>query len=170
MFKYFSSRSYLYSDLQCLGDIFQWYDKKVIFLDRWFLLIGVILQLLQSFESWISDNIVLTLPMLTLLSSWVQGRKDFWKPSKLCHIVIHCIVLANYSHTQVKVHGTVRPRNGPITGPFFVPSIYQHFKAWKPVMVPLFLLFIRARYNEPVIIYTGPLSRARYNEPVTGPL
>ena len=38
----------------------------------------------------------LTLPMLRLLSSEAQGRKDFWKPSKPSHVGIHWIALAEY--------------------------------------------------------------------------
>ena len=35
-------------------------------------------------------QIVLTLPMLRLFSSKAQGHKDFWKPSKPCHVGILC--------------------------------------------------------------------------------
>ena len=44
----------------------------------------------------------LTLPMLRLLSSKGQGGKDFWKTLKPCHVVIHCIALAEYS--QMSTH------------------------------------------------------------------
>ena len=40
----------------------------------------------------------LTLPMLRLLSSKAQERKDFWKTSKPCHAGTHWIALAEYSH------------------------------------------------------------------------
>ena len=36
---------------------------------------------------------ILTLPMLRLLSSKAQGRKDFRKPSKPCRVGIHWIAL-----------------------------------------------------------------------------
>ena len=39
-----------------------------------------------------------TLPMLRLLSFKAQGGKDFRKPSKPCHVGIHWIALAEYSH------------------------------------------------------------------------
>ena len=38
----------------------------------------------------------LTLQMLRLLSSKAQRRKDFWKPSKTCHVGILWIALAVY--------------------------------------------------------------------------
>ena len=38
-----------------------------------------------------------TLPMLRLLMSKTTRRKDFSKPSKLCHVGIHWIGLTNYS-------------------------------------------------------------------------
>ena len=38
-----------------------------------------------------------TLIMLRLPLSKTQGGKDFWKPSKPCHVGIHWIALAEYS-------------------------------------------------------------------------
>ena len=38
----------------------------------------------------------LTLPMLRLLSSEAQGRKDFLRPSKPIHVGIHWIALTEY--------------------------------------------------------------------------
>ena len=43
--------------------------------------------------------------MLRLLSSKAQGRKDFWKPSKPCHVGIHWIALAEYSQMSTHVPG-----------------------------------------------------------------
>ena len=40
--------------------------------------------------------------MLRLLSSKEQGRKDFWKPFKPCHVGIHWIALAE--HSQMSTH------------------------------------------------------------------
>ena len=40
--------------------------------------------------------------MLRLLSSKIQERKDFWKPSKSCHVGIHWIALTEYS--QISTH------------------------------------------------------------------
>ena len=45
-----------------------------------------------------------SLPMLRLLSSKSQGRKDFWKPSKTCHVGIHWIALTECS--QMSTHMT----------------------------------------------------------------
>ena len=47
----------------------------------------------------------LTLPMLRLLSCKAQGRKDFWKPSKPCHIGIHWIALTEYSQMSTHITG-----------------------------------------------------------------
>ena len=47
-------------------------------------------------------TVKLTLQMLTLLLSKAQGRKDIWKPSKLYHIGIHWIALAE--HSQMSTH------------------------------------------------------------------
>ena len=43
--------------------------------------------------------------MLRLLSSKEQGRKDFWKSSKPCHVGIHLIALAEYSQRSTNVPG-----------------------------------------------------------------
>ena len=47
----------------------------------------------------------LTLSMLRLLSSKAQGRNDFWKTSKPCHVGIHWIALAEYSQMSNHVPG-----------------------------------------------------------------
>ena len=47
----------------------------------------------------------LTLPMLRLLSSKGQGRKDSWKPSKPCHVGTHWIALAEYSQMSTHLPG-----------------------------------------------------------------
>ena len=47
----------------------------------------------------------LTLPMLRLLSSKTQGRKDFWKSSKPCLVGINWIALAIYSLMSTYVPG-----------------------------------------------------------------
>ena len=47
-----------------------------------------------------------TLPMLRLLSSKAQGRKDFLeKTSKPCHVGIHWKALAKYSGMSIHVPG-----------------------------------------------------------------
>ena len=46
-----------------------------------------------------------TLPILRLLSSKVQGRKDFWKPSKPCHVGIHWKALAECSQMSTHLPG-----------------------------------------------------------------
>ena len=43
--------------------------------------------------------------MLRLFSSKAQGRKDFRKPSKPCHVGIHWIALAEYSQMSTHVPG-----------------------------------------------------------------
>ena len=43
--------------------------------------------------------------MLSLLSSNVQGPKDFWKPSKPCHVGIHWIALTEYSQMSTHMPG-----------------------------------------------------------------
>ena len=48
---------------------------------------------------------ILTLPMLSLLSSKEQGRKDFWKPSKPCHVGINWIALIEDSQMSTHVPG-----------------------------------------------------------------
>ena len=45
----------------------------------------------------------LTLPMLRLLLSKAQECKDFWKSSKLSHVGIHWIALAEYSQMSTRV-------------------------------------------------------------------
>ena len=49
--------------------------------------------------------IYLTLPMLWLLSSKLQGCKDFWKSSKPCHVGIHWIALNEYPRMRTHVPG-----------------------------------------------------------------
>ena len=46
-----------------------------------------------------------TLPILRLLSSKAQGRKDFWKPSKHCYVGIHWIALTEYSQMSTNMPG-----------------------------------------------------------------
>ena len=46
-----------------------------------------------------------TLPMLRLLLSKAQERKEFWKPSKPCHVGIHWIALAEYSQESTHLPG-----------------------------------------------------------------
>ena len=48
---------------------------------------------------------MLTLPMLRLLSSKAQGRKDFRKLSKRCHVGTHLIALTEYSQMSTHVPG-----------------------------------------------------------------
>ena len=43
--------------------------------------------------------------MLWLLSSKAQGCKDFWKPSKPCHVGIPWIALAEYSQMSTHMPG-----------------------------------------------------------------
>ena len=43
--------------------------------------------------------------MMRLLSSKAQGRKDFWKPSKPCHVDIHWIALAEFSQMSTNMLG-----------------------------------------------------------------
>ena len=53
-----------------------------------------------------SDNTCyLTLPMLRLLSSKAQKRKDFCKPSKLSHLGIHWIALAEFFQMSTHLPG-----------------------------------------------------------------
>ena len=47
----------------------------------------------------------LTLSMLRLLSSKAQGRKQFRKPSKPCHVGIHLKALAEYSQMSTHLPG-----------------------------------------------------------------
>ena len=35
------------------------------------------------------SRLMLSFPLLRLLSSKTEGHKDFWKPSQTCHIGIH---------------------------------------------------------------------------------
>ena len=49
--------------------------------------------------------VMLTLPMLSILSSKAQGCKDFWKPPKPSHVGIHGIIPAEYSHMSTHVPG-----------------------------------------------------------------
>ena len=50
-----------------------------------------------------NGKVILTLPMLRLLSFKAQGCNDFWKPSKPCHVGIHWIALADYSQIRTLV-------------------------------------------------------------------
>ena len=50
-------------------------------------------------------NGIVTLPMLWLLFSKAQAHKDFWKPSKPCHVGIHLKALAEYSHMSTHLPG-----------------------------------------------------------------
>ena len=47
----------------------------------------------------------LTLPMLRLLSSKAQERKDFGKPSEPCHVGTHWKALAEHSHMSTHLPG-----------------------------------------------------------------
>ena len=47
----------------------------------------------------------LTLPMLRLLSSKPQERKNLWKPSKPCHVGIHWIALDECSQMSTRMQG-----------------------------------------------------------------
>ena len=51
---------------------------------------------LRDFKATLHET-SLTLPMLRLLSSKAQERKDFFKSSKPCHVGIHWKALAEYS-------------------------------------------------------------------------
>ena len=46
--------------------------------------------------------------MLRLLSSKAQGHKDFFKPSKSCHVGIHWKDLTGHSQMSTNVHGFYR--------------------------------------------------------------
>ena len=48
------------------------------------------------------NNQNLTLPMLRLLLSTAKGCKDFWKPSRPCHVGIHKLAFNDYS--QMRTH------------------------------------------------------------------
>ena len=48
---------------------------------------------------------LLTLPMLRLLSSKAQERKDSWKSSKPCHVGIHWKALAEFSQMSTHLPG-----------------------------------------------------------------
>ena len=50
-------------------------------------------------------RVLLTLPMLRLLSSKAQGSNVFWKPFKPCHVGIHWIALTECSHMSTHVPG-----------------------------------------------------------------
>ena len=68
----------------------------------------------STHSGWIHENICLlslghqykqlNLSMLRLLLSKTQEYKDFWKPSKPCHVGIHWIVFSEYS--QMGTHVT----------------------------------------------------------------
>ena len=57
------------------------------------------------YQQMASYNLALTLPMLRLLPSKAQERKDFLKPSKPCHVGIHWIAFADYSQMGTQVPG-----------------------------------------------------------------
>ena len=48
---------------------------------------------------------LLSLPMLKLYSSKEQGPKEFWKPSKPCHVGIHQIALTEFSQMSTHMPG-----------------------------------------------------------------
>ena len=52
-----------------------------------------------------SEGHIFTLPMLRLLSSKAQGRKEFWKPSKPSHIGIHWKEIPEFSQMSTHVPG-----------------------------------------------------------------
>ena len=64
-----------------------------------------------SYKLWIwhlTGLFLKTLPMLLrLLSSKAQWPKDFWKPSKHCHVGIHWIALAEYYQISTHVPGSL---------------------------------------------------------------
>ena len=51
------------------------------------------------------SKVLLTLPMLRLLMSKAQRCKDFWKPSKLCHVSIHWRAVTEYSQMSTHLPG-----------------------------------------------------------------
>ena len=69
----------------------------------------------------------LTLPMLRLLSSKAQGRKDFWKTSKPCLVGIHWKAFVEYS--QMYVWKTSKPCLVGIHWKAFVE--YSQMYVWK---------------------------------------
>ena len=64
----------------------------------------MIIKTVKTFRA-VSSIKGLTFPMLRLLSSKEQGRKDFWKSSKPCHVGIHWIAFAENSHMSTHVPG-----------------------------------------------------------------
>ena len=53
----------------------------------------------------IHTSLALTLPMLRLLLSKAQERKDFQKTSKPCHVGVHWKALAEYPQMSTHVTG-----------------------------------------------------------------
>ena len=51
------------------------------------------------------EYLIYTLPMLRLLWFKSQGCKDFWKPSKPCHVGIHWTAFVEYSQMNTHVLG-----------------------------------------------------------------
>ena len=60
----------------------------------------IFLQMKYLVNAW-----MLTLPMLRLLLSEAQGCKDFWKPSKTCHVGIRQKALTEYSQMSTHMPG-----------------------------------------------------------------
>ena len=56
-------------------------------------------------ETMLIFSVALSFPILSLLLTKAQGRKDFWKPSKSCHVGIHAIALTEYSQMCTNVPG-----------------------------------------------------------------
>ena len=56
----------------------------------------------------LKTNMATSLPfqlILPMLTTCAQKSKDFWKPSKPCHVGIHWIALAEYSQMSTHVPG-----------------------------------------------------------------
>ena len=71
-------------------------------------------------------EMILTLPMPSLLSSKAQGCKDFWKPSKPCLVGTHWKALAEFS--QISTH---------------LPVFQAFFRIFENHLIPVILVFIR---------------------------
>ena len=111
----------IYSQATCVIDVFglfSWHHSMAFYTTRHWQTSGRLVQKFNVctvwfptpvifFKRWIPSNfqIVLTLPMLRLLSSKPQGRQDFWKPSKPCHVGIHWTALPEYSQMNTHVPG-----------------------------------------------------------------
>ena len=65
-------------------------------------IIWKITELNYKLQKYFRESFQLNLSIMRLLSSKRQGRKDFWKPSKPCHVGSHWITIAEYS--QMNTH------------------------------------------------------------------